>query len=48
MGTKLYVGNLPYSATEQSPRDAFAASGTARTAVGIAAVSERAAAVTDA
>jgi len=28
MGRKLYVGNLPYSATEQSLRDAFAASGT--------------------
>jgi RNA recognition motif-containing protein len=28
MGRKLYVGNLPYSATEQSLRDAFAKSGT--------------------
>jgi cold-inducible RNA-binding protein len=28
MGRKLYVGNLPYSATEQSLREAFAASGT--------------------
>jgi len=28
MGRKLYVGNLPYSATEQSLRDAFSASGT--------------------
>ncbi len=28
MGRKLYVGNLPYSATEQSLRDAFATSGT--------------------
>jgi RNA recognition motif-containing protein len=28
MGRKLYVGNLPYSATEQSIRDAFSASGT--------------------
>jgi RNA recognition motif-containing protein len=28
MGRKLYVGNLPYSATEQSLRDAFAPSGT--------------------
>jgi RNA recognition motif-containing protein len=28
MGRKLYVGNLPYSATESSLRDAFAASGT--------------------
>jgi RNA recognition motif-containing protein len=28
---KLYVGNLPYSATEQSLRDAFAASGTVDT-----------------
>ena len=25
MGRKLYVGNLPYSATEQSLREAFAA-----------------------
>jgi RNA recognition motif-containing protein len=31
MGRKLYVGNLPYSATEQSLRDAFAASGTVDT-----------------
>ena len=28
MGRKLYVGNLPYSATESSLREAFAASGT--------------------
>jgi RNA recognition motif-containing protein len=28
MGRKLYVGNLPYSATEASLREAFAASGT--------------------
>jgi RNA recognition motif-containing protein len=28
MGRKLYVGNLPYSATEQTLRDAFSASGT--------------------
>jgi cold-inducible RNA-binding protein len=28
MGRKLYVGNLPYSATEQSLREAFAACGT--------------------
>ena len=28
MGRKLYVGNLPYSATEQSLREAFAKSGT--------------------
>ena len=28
MGRKLYVGNLPYSATEQSLREAFSASGT--------------------
>jgi RNA recognition motif-containing protein len=27
MGRKLYVGNLPYSATEQSLREAFSASG---------------------
>ena len=27
MGRKLYVGNLPYSATEQSLREAFAPSG---------------------
>ena len=31
MGRKLYVGNLPYSATEQSLRDAFSASGTVDT-----------------
>jgi len=31
MGSKLYVGNLPYSATEQSLREAFAASGTVET-----------------
>ena len=28
MGKKLYVGNLPYSATAESLREAFAASGT--------------------
>jgi RNA recognition motif-containing protein len=28
MGRKLYVGNLPYSATDQSLREAFSASGT--------------------
>jgi RNA recognition motif-containing protein len=28
MGRKLYVGNLPYTATEASIRDAFGASGT--------------------
>ena len=28
MGRKLYVGNLPYSATEDSLREAFSASGT--------------------
>jgi RNA recognition motif-containing protein len=28
MGRKLYVGNLPYSATETSLREAFGASGT--------------------
>src|SRR5690606_18465366 len=28
MGRKLYVGNLPYSATESSLREAFEASGT--------------------
>jgi RNA recognition motif-containing protein len=31
MGRKLYVGNLPYSITEQSLREAFAASGTVDT-----------------
>ncbi len=31
MGRKLYVGNLPYSATEQTLRDAFGASGTVDT-----------------
>lgn len=31
MSRKLYVGNLPYSATEQSLRDAFSASGTVDT-----------------
>lgn len=31
MGRKLYVGNLPYSATEESLREAFAASGTVDT-----------------
>ena len=28
MGRKLYVGNLPYSATDQTLRDAFSAHGT--------------------
>jgi RNA recognition motif-containing protein len=28
MGRKLYVGNLPYSATDAALRDAFSASGT--------------------
>jgi RNA recognition motif-containing protein len=28
MGRKLYVGNLPYSATQESLREAFTASGT--------------------
>ena len=28
MGRKLYVGNLPYSATEQSIREAFSKAGT--------------------
>jgi RNA recognition motif-containing protein len=28
MGKKLYVGNLPYSATEESLREAFGAAGT--------------------
>ena len=28
MGRKLYVGNLPYSVTEQSVRDAFSKCGT--------------------
>ena len=28
MGRKLYVGNLPYSATEDSLREAFSANGT--------------------
>jgi RNA recognition motif-containing protein len=28
MGRKLYVGNLPYSATDSSLREAFSASGT--------------------
>ena len=28
MGRKLYVGNLPYSATEQTLRDAFSQCGT--------------------
>jgi len=28
MGRKLYVGNLPYSATEQTLREAFSQSGT--------------------
>ena len=31
MGRKLYVGNLPYSATETSVREAFSASGTVET-----------------
>ena len=31
MGRKLYVGNLPYSATESSLREAFSASGTVDT-----------------
>ena len=31
MGRKLYVGNLPYSATADSLREAFAASGTVDT-----------------
>jgi RNA recognition motif-containing protein len=31
MGRKLYVGNLPYSATEASLREAFSASGTVET-----------------
>jgi len=31
MGRKLYVGNLPYSATEQTLREAFAPSGTVET-----------------
>lgn len=31
MSRKLYVGNLPYSATEQSLRDAFSPSGTVDT-----------------
>ena len=31
MGRKLYVGNLPYSATDQSLREAFSASGTVDT-----------------
>jgi cold-inducible RNA-binding protein len=32
MGRKLYVGNLPYSTTEASLREAFGASGTVTTA----------------
>jgi RNA recognition motif-containing protein len=32
MGKKLYVGNLPFSATEQSLRDAFSQSGTVESA----------------
>jgi RNA recognition motif-containing protein len=32
MGRKLYVGNLPYSATEASLREAFTASGTVESA----------------
>ena len=32
MGRKLYVGNLPFSATEASLREAFSASGTVDTA----------------
>jgi cold-inducible RNA-binding protein len=31
MGRKLYVGNLPYSATESSLRETFSASGTVDT-----------------
>ncbi|HET8696624.1 MAG TPA: RNA-binding protein [Gammaproteobacteria bacterium] len=31
MGRKLYVGNLPYSATEASIREAFSGSGTVET-----------------
>ncbi len=31
MGRKLYVGNLPYSATDQTLRDAFSQSGTVDT-----------------
>ncbi len=31
MGRKLYVGNLPYSATDASLREAFGASGTVET-----------------
>lgn len=31
MGRKLYVGNLPYSATAESLREAFSASGTVDT-----------------
>jgi RNA recognition motif-containing protein len=31
MGRKLYVGNLPYTATAESLREAFAASGTVET-----------------
>ena len=31
MGRKLYVGNLPYSATETSLREAFSTSGTVET-----------------
>ncbi|MDX2312481.1 MAG: RNA-binding protein [Gammaproteobacteria bacterium] len=32
MGRKLYVGNLPYSASEQSLQDAFSACGTVESA----------------
>ncbi len=32
MGRKLYVGNLPYSTTEQTLREAFAKAGTVTTA----------------
>jgi RNA recognition motif-containing protein len=32
MGRKLYVGNLPYSVTEQALQDAFAACGTVESA----------------
>jgi RNA recognition motif-containing protein len=32
MGNKLYVGNLPFSATEQSITDLFAAAGTVTSA----------------
>jgi RNA recognition motif-containing protein len=38
MGKKLYVGNLPYSITEQSIRDAFAKAGTVTS---VAIISDR-------